>query len=300
MTAAAPLLTPADLAILGRLGLDSLDALLVGLGGERQGPGRSAGYEFIDYRRYVPGDDVRRIDWNAYARLRELHVRTAPREARVALALLVDTSRSMQTGSPSRLRHSLRLATLLAAVALLQGDTVQVHALSDGDAVSGGLHDSSTALVRVARELETLRAGTTTDLASSVRGARDASGQAGLAVLITDMLVPSDARRLALRALGRETRSAALLHVIADDATVLATGDARMIDSETGETLDVTLDEDAARRYADLQDRFVRTVAAECRSARVRHRQAPVSVDPLDLLLDYARSATLVSAGAGR
>ena len=299
MTATAPLLTRADLAILGRLNLDSLDAMLTGLGGERQGPGQSAGFEFVDYRRYVPGDDVRRIDWNVYARLRELYVRIAPREARVALAVLVDASRSMQGGSPPRLDRARRLAALLGAVALLHGDTVQMHMLSDGDAVSGGLHDSSAALLRVAYELESLRVGTTTDLAASVRRAREASGQSGLAVLISDMLVPASARRLALRELGRETRSVALLHVT-DDGAVGAPGDVRLIDSETGDALEVTLDEEAAQRYAELHDRFPATVADECGPAGVRYRQAPVSVDPLDLLLDYARSATLVNAAAGR
>ena len=300
MTATGPLLTRADLAILGRLSLDSLDALLTELGGERQGPGRSAGFEFVDYRRYVPGDDVRRIDWNVYARLHELFVRTAPREARVALAVLVDASRSMQRGSPPRLQHARRLAALLGAVAVLHGDTVQMHMLSDGDALSGGPHDSSAALLRVAYELESLPVGTTTDLAASVRRAREASGQAGLAVLITDMLVPADARRLALRELGRETRSVALLHVTDEAGAVGAPGDVRLIDSETGDALEVTLDEEALRRYAELHDRFPATVAAECRPAGVRYREAPVSVDPLDLLLDYARSATLVNAAAGR
>jgi hypothetical protein len=113
------------------------------------------------------------------------------------------------------------------------------------------------------------------------------------------MLVPAGARRLALRELARETRSVALLHVT-DDGAVGEPGDVRLIDSETGDSLEVTLDEEAVQRYAELHDRFPATVADECGPAGVRYRQAPVNVDPLDLLLDYARSATLVSAAAGR
>ncbi len=76
-----PLLDRATSQALEALSLESLDALVAGLVGEREGPGQAAGFEFADYRRYIPGDDVRRIDWNIYARLRELHIRTSPQEA---------------------------------------------------------------------------------------------------------------------------------------------------------------------------------------------------------------------------
>jgi uncharacterized protein (DUF58 family) len=297
------LLAREDLAVLARLSLESLDALLTGLGGEREGPGRSAGFEFIDYRRYTPGDDVRRIDWNVYMRLRELHVRTAPREARVALAVLVDASRSMQGGSPSRLRYALRIAALLGAVALLHGDAVQVHVLSDGDAISGGIHDNAATLLGLAQELDHLPAGITTDLAASVRKARDLSTDSELAVLISDMLVPATDRARALRELGSGTRSATLLHVTEVTGTLLAdgeAGDVRLFDSETGEGLEVTLDDELWRRYSELQDAFPARVREACRPAGVRYLRAPVSVEPLDLVLDQVRSGMLLRAAGGR
>ena len=60
-------------------------------------------------------------------------------------------------------------------------------------------------------------------------------------------------------------------------AAISEPGDVRLIDSETGDALDVTLDEEAVRRYAELHERFPATVAEECRPAGVRYRQAPVS-----------------------
>lgn len=303
MSATAQLLARDDLRVLERLSLESLDALLTGLGGEREGPGRSAGFEFIDYRRYTPGDDVRRIDWNVYARLRELHVRTAPREARVALAVLVDASRSMQDGSPSRLRYALRIAALLGAVALLHGDAVQVHVLSDGDAISGGIHDNAATLLGLAQELDQLPPGLTTDLAASVRKARDISAESELAVLISDMLVPATERSRALRELGSRTRSPTLLHVTQAIDRPLGDGDSgdmRLFDSETGEGLEVTLDDELWRRYVELQNAFPARVREACRPAGVRYRQAPVSVEPLDLLLDQARSGMLLRAAGVR
>src|ERR1700683_3498733 len=74
------LLDRGDIAALEALSLESLDAILAGLVGEREASGRTVGFQFRDYRPYVAGDDVRRIDWNISARLHELHVRTSPQE----------------------------------------------------------------------------------------------------------------------------------------------------------------------------------------------------------------------------
>ena len=220
MTAAAPLLTRADLAVLGRLGLDSLDALLIGLGGERQGPGRSAGFEFIDYRRYVPGDDVAsdRLErlCPAARAVRPHRAARGPRRARRPGRR--ESLDARRVAASSRRADGWRRCS--APWPCFTATPCRCTCSATVTSVSGGLHDSSAALLRVAYELESLRVGTTTDLAASVRRAREASGQAGLAVLITDMLVPAGARRLALRELGHDTRSVALLHVIADDSAV--------------------------------------------------------------------------------
>jgi len=81
-----------------------VDAIVAGFGGQRAGAQRTRGLEFVDYRRYTPGDDLRSIDWNVYARLREVVVKAAPAEGHVDLALLLDGSRSMDDGTPSRIR----------------------------------------------------------------------------------------------------------------------------------------------------------------------------------------------------
>src|ERR671939_1287527 len=74
--------------------------LIGGLMGEHQATRRTAGIEFADYRKYSPADDLRRVDWNAYARLGTLHVKQSQAEHDTALYLLVDASPSMDFGEP--------------------------------------------------------------------------------------------------------------------------------------------------------------------------------------------------------
>ena len=290
-----PLISSDDIRALEHLTLDSLDALLGGIGIRQGGPGRTGGFEFADYRRYTEGDDVRRIDWSVYARLRELHVRTPPQETRLALAILLDASASMDFGQPSKLRYAQRLAALLGTLALMRTDTVQVHTLYDGDAVTGGLHDTGGMLGPLVHELAEIPSGRTTDLASSVRRAREQGADTGMAVLISDALTPLAQLDAALHELARDARSPVLLHVVdATDATAGPSGPAALIDGETGQRLELDVTEDTRMRYAERYARFRGEVERSCRAERVRYLEVSTSVDPLTLLLENARTAALL------
>src|ERR1700716_2564199 len=106
------------------------------LAGRRTPSGRAAGQwrsrasgssvEFSDYRTYAPGDEVRRIDWNAYARLERLFVRLYRAEEDLALQAIVDASASMSWGRPSKGRLAAQLAGALAFIALQSGDRVEI------------------------------------------------------------------------------------------------------------------------------------------------------------------------------
>ena len=136
---AAPTLAidAAELRQLETLSLAGVEAVVAGFGGQRSGAQRTRGLEFVDYRRYTPGDDLRSIDWNVYARLREIVVKAAPAEGHVDLALLLDGSRSMDDGAPSRFRYAQELGAMLGTVALLGSDVVAVHMLADGTSFTG-------------------------------------------------------------------------------------------------------------------------------------------------------------------
>ena len=94
----------------------------------REGAGRSqlfgVGTEFVGYRPYRPGEDLRQLDWNLYARLGKPFVRVARREASEHWAVLLDTSASMGVGVPGKLQSAAEVATAIAAVALASGASV--------------------------------------------------------------------------------------------------------------------------------------------------------------------------------
>ena len=111
-----PLFDEAFLYKLERLSILSRRAMAGQLQGERRSPKRGQSVEFADFRPYTPGDDFRRIDWNAYARLERFFLKLFVEEEDLTVHLLVDTSRSMDWGQPNKLWYAVRAAGALGYI----------------------------------------------------------------------------------------------------------------------------------------------------------------------------------------
>ena len=103
--------------------------------GQLRGMDRSrrvgTGMVFADYRPYTEGDDIRHIDWGIYLRMDRLILRLFEEEADQPVYLFVDSSLSMDFGSPNKLDYARRLAGALAYVALLNHDRVNVSSFAE-------------------------------------------------------------------------------------------------------------------------------------------------------------------------
>jgi uncharacterized protein (DUF58 family) len=295
----APLLSAGDVRALTRLAVSAPAAVQAGLIGDRPGPGRSVSeVEFAEHRRYVPGDDPRRIDWGAYGRLRELLVKTTPDPGRVTVSLLLDGSRSMDSGEPNKLRYGRRLTAMLGAIALLRSDPVRVQMLADGGAVASGLFASPAMVAVLASEIERLPTGTTTELARSVVAATIAGTRVELTVLISDCLVDPADLKAALSRLARTARSAALVQLL-DPAEAVAgpLGAAELRDHETGELLRTLVTEQVRERYAERYAQFRAETEAACAAAGVHHVPAQTDADPLELIFALANDGAVLRRG---
>jgi uncharacterized protein (DUF58 family) len=275
-----PLLDAATLRRLERFGLATLDGLLAGVLGSAAAAAGAHGEELADHRPYAEGDDLRRIDWNVYARLEQAVVRQSPAEAPVGLAVLVDASASM-TGAPAR--AAARIAAVLGAIALLRGDLAQVVALAGGDARAGARLAGAQGLGRLVAELEAIAPRGDTDLVASLRAARVGRPPAALAVLVTDGLVEPDRRRAAVRELAATARVAALAHVVDPDLDA-GDGPVELVDRETGRRATIVLDAAARARHAERVAALGRELAAACAERGVRYVALRADADPLDVL----------------
>ena len=105
-------------------------------GGTHKSKSYGSSCEFADYRDYVPGDDITKIDWNAYARFDKLYQKLYLDERQMHTRIYIDASRSMEYGRRDKAEQSLRLAATIAYLSLNEMDKVSIYAVKDKEIVN--------------------------------------------------------------------------------------------------------------------------------------------------------------------
>ncbi len=100
-------------------------------GGNHQSKTFGSSCEFADYRDYIPGDDITKIDWNAYARFEKFYLKLYLDERQMHTRIYIDASRSMEYGKSKKDEQALRIAATLAYLSVCEMDKVSVYAIRD-------------------------------------------------------------------------------------------------------------------------------------------------------------------------
>jgi uncharacterized protein (DUF58 family) len=265
----------ATLRKLNQLKLVARQARAGVLKGERRSTRRGTSIEFSDYRNYVAGDDLRRLDWNVYARTERPFIKLMEEEEDLSVHVLVDSSRSMAWPSndgkdDNKLRYARRLAAALGAIALGTGDRFNLAILQNGkiSARLGPLRGGAS-LSRLLAFLEEERSGAfqaagTTGLESALEEYGFSGGRAGLAFLISDLFSPESLQDGLLHLAGRGYEIH-VLHLLApDELDPPLAGDLRLIDSESGEGLEISVDGSMRELYHRRLEEWRETLRQEC------------------------------------
>ena len=291
-----PLLDPAFLRKLEALSLRSRRPIRTGVRGERRSRTLGRGMEFADYRSYQSGDDYRHIDWSIYSRLDRLFVRLFSEDEEVNVHLLIDTSPSMVWGGPRKLDYAVQIAAAIGYVALANLD--RVGAVTFGSRLQSllPLQRSRSHIFRLFEFLGALT-GPVQDASSLRQVMREYAHRTkrrGLLVIISDLLYP-DGYEEGL-ALARYDRfDPFVVQVLSEDElTPTVRGDARLVDSETGQTLDVSVDAPALEAYAQGRDAYFRDLEAFCLSHEIDYIRTTTTIPVEDLILRYMRLGGLV------
>lgn len=218
------------------------------LPGARRARGAGESVEVADHRAYAPGDDLRRVDWAAYARSDRLSVRLGVAEREATLNLVLDRSRSMEFGEPvAKAAMAASLAAALAWVAVQGGDRVAVAGVGATVLQSGLPLRGRAGAHRAWEQIAALPAAGAGDPAA-VRALAPRL-RPGLTVLLSDFLTeaPWDGALAALRAAGQEV---VLLQVLAPaEVDPDLSGDLRLRDSESGAGVEVSATPAALAAY---------------------------------------------------
>lgn len=262
---------------------------------DRRSRKTGSGIEFADFREYVPGDDIRHIDWNLYARLGKLFLRLFEEEEDLYVYLLIDVSASMRLGTPNRLGYALRVAAALAYITLSNLDRVSLLTFSDQVLNRLPPHRGKNNIFKVLRFLENAPEGTTTSLEDSLRTFVHQNSRKGVAIVLTDFFDPKGYEQAfnVLRYYKHETYAIQLIDE-SEFQTELR-GDVELIDHETGETIVTTLTPRLMQAYRDAFEEHCEQVEQFCLKNEITSFRAPIQIPFEDLILDIFRKRGFLS-----
>lgn len=257
--------------------------------GDRRSSKRGTSIEFADYRNYTKGDDLRRLDWNVYARLERPFIKLLEEEEDLAVHLLVDASASMNwpedgerlsvrgDRSENKLVYALRLTGALGHIGLTAGDLTAVTLLSSrGDHTWGPFRGQQNSL-RLLQFLETGAGSGITDLNQSLKNYALRGRRPGLLFVLSDLLSPNGYQD-GLNALQARGFEVGLIHLLSpDEVEPPVSGDLKLVDIETGADAEITLDPSTLDLYRERLQAWQTEIATTCANRHIHY--IPLTTD---------------------
>ena len=244
------LLTVKFLKQIDRLQIRSQEIFRGKFKGERRSLNRGASVEFADYRLYELGDDLRYIDWNIYARLDRLFLKLFRAEEDLPIHILLDNSRSMDFGEPTKLECAKRIAAALSYIGLASLDRVSIYTLSNQANLIVPLTYGKTQFAKLSKGIEGIgEAQGTTDLTASLKRFVTNTRQPGVALIISDFL-DMNGYEPGLKLLFARNFDVMVIHLLSDEEiNPRLSGELRLEDAETGQSKEMTINEQALVGY---------------------------------------------------
>ena len=257
------MLTPQFLKQLDRFFIHTKHSFRGKFRGERRSLNRGSGMEFADYRAYEPGDDLRYVDWNIYARLNRLFIKLHHSDADIPLTLILDNSRSMEFGTPTKIICAKQIAAALGYIALAHADSVAVYTCAERLSLTLPPTSGKSQFSRLTKAITAIAADGRTRLTECLKQLPMYQRSPGMAVILSDFLDP-DSYTEGFKSLTGRGFSLTAIHLVSpeeiDPQTHLAnatTGNDWLVeDVETGETKAIAINAETLTQYQAQQQAF--------------------------------------------
>lgn len=292
------LLTPEFMVQLDRLDVRSRKMLRGTVQGERRSKKRGASVEFADYRNYVVGDDLRRIDWNLYARLDKLFLRLFMEEEDLSVSLVLDTTASMDYGEPNKLRYAKQMTAALGYIALTHYNRLNLYSFTD---TVNGTAEGMRGRRPIPRMVDWLNqqqpAPGSGNLSAVCKKLAMLNQRPGVVVLVSDFFDKGDLSA-ALRYLAGDRYDAYAIQLLSpqevDPAKGGVVGDLKLTDLEDGDTAEVSVSAAFLKKYRANLEAYCQHVRETCTKRGLSYMTATTDVAVELVVLKYLRERGLL------
>ncbi len=188
--------------------------------GMHRSPIRGSSLEFAQYRKYVPGDDIRRLDWRVWGRTDRYYLKEFEADTNLRLMLLLDVSGSMSYGpeGATRLDFARKMAGTLAYLAARQGDAVGIWSSAGQEAKTEPVHfparRGAAHLGLVLDTIGDLKSGGGTSLIESLHEAAEQVSQRALILVFSDLFTEASELREAIQHLKFRKHDVSVIHLL--------------------------------------------------------------------------------------
>ncbi|MDD3393200.1 MAG: DUF58 domain-containing protein [Clostridia bacterium] len=221
-----------------RLGVD-------GYSGARKSHAKGSSLEFSDFREYIVGDDLRRVDWNSFGRFGKLYVKLFMEEKQAEINIFLDCSSSME--KEEKFLQAKAFAASLAYISLCSGDRVNLFLWNDAISLEKRGSTQKNSFFELLTLLDKAECGGGSNLLRA--GLYSGRLGRGIAFVISDFFMETSLDE-ALRVLQGKKQQICLVQVLSAAEEQPREGQAvRLVDAETGETCDLELTSSVLAAY---------------------------------------------------
>lgn len=229
--------------------------------GSKRSKAIGSSVEFSDYREYLPGDDFRRIDWNAYARFERVFIKLFMQEQESPVTIFMDKSDSMK--EHNKRETAIKVTGTFSYVALADYDTVSLVMFEDGIKETLVNLRGSSSFNRVITGLEEASFNGMSNLYESIYRWQPKLKK-GISILVSDLMYDHQIEKV-IRLLAFNKQRVIVCHVLSkEELSPVFDENVRIIDSETKDYMDINTGIEAINLYKKKLDTYLKEIKSIC------------------------------------
>ena len=220
-----------------------------GMSGIRKSSAKGSSVEFSDFREYMLGDDIRRIDWNAYGRTDKLYIKQFMEEKEGIFQIFIDTSKSMEFGEVPKSRLALQTAGALSYIILNNLDRIYINEMKENSIVQGKGVTGVAAFPHVLKSLSGITFDGKTTLNHAILSRPVRNG--GVSIIISDFL-DKEGVEDAVKYLAYKKQTIVLIQILSrEEMEADYEGTLNLLDMETAERVKITMSNVTIKKYKE-------------------------------------------------
>ena len=278
------------LARLGAIPMESRFPMVGNVAGRHRSPHRGSSVEFAEYRKYVPGDDTRRLDWKAYARSDRYYIKEFEADTNLRAYFVVDSSGSMNFSSgehPSKIEFAKRIAATLAYLIVNQGDSVGLSCCNEKIHLEIPPSRRAAQLQAIFDSLDNLEPTGDTGLVDALHQIAEKVQQRALIVILSDLFSDTDKLADALQHLRFRKHDIAVFHLLdPQEVEFHFERPHRFVDLEDGTTVVAEPNLIADEYHAALSE-FLQTVETKCHNVHADYHLFQTSANYEEIVSNF-------------